>query len=307
MIEGRTRGDISRANRCCANEPELVRELLERIARATAAYLKLQIAAGAAVVQLFDTWAGELTTAEYDAFELPATQMVVQRVGSRRNVRKFYSPRVRQHLRKRRRKSGANVISVDWRTDLADARRILGPQIALQGNVDPSILLGREDARREAARDSRGEDRRRGTHSEFGPRHPAHHSRCECAEPSSRRDRRAGCSAGTAQASVSGLTAMSDATAHNRESSISAQISDDDSRKIQSARAALHQLSHRAGMEGRFRPGRSGILLRASRRRSAPRFRSTCIFPSARTCACSAPATYPSRKIKASRFRISMR
>ena len=60
MIEGRTRGDISRAKQMLRDEPQVVRELLERIAGATAGYLKAQIAAGAAVVQLFDTWAGEL-------------------------------------------------------------------------------------------------------------------------------------------------------------------------------------------------------------------------------------------------------
>src|SRR5271167_2012794 len=70
MIEGRTRGDISRAKQMLRDEPEVMRELLERIARATSGYLKSQIAAGAAVVQLFDTWAGELSSDEYDTFEL---------------------------------------------------------------------------------------------------------------------------------------------------------------------------------------------------------------------------------------------
>ena len=65
MIEGQTRGDISRAKKMLREEPQLVRELLERIARATAPYLKSQIAAGAAAIQLFDTWASELTAGEY--------------------------------------------------------------------------------------------------------------------------------------------------------------------------------------------------------------------------------------------------
>src|SRR5271168_4505891 len=77
MIEGRTRGDISHAKEMLRSEPALVRELLERIARATATYLQMQIAAGAAVVQLFDTWAGELTEREYKEFELPPTQSVL--------------------------------------------------------------------------------------------------------------------------------------------------------------------------------------------------------------------------------------
>ncbi len=60
MIEGQTRGDISRAKQMLRDQPALVRELLERIARVTALYLKSQIAAGASAIQLFDTWAGEL-------------------------------------------------------------------------------------------------------------------------------------------------------------------------------------------------------------------------------------------------------
>src|SRR6202050_709364 len=64
MIEGQARGDISRAKELLRSEPQMARELLERIARATAVYLKSQIAAGAAVIQLFDTWAGELSRAE---------------------------------------------------------------------------------------------------------------------------------------------------------------------------------------------------------------------------------------------------
>src|ERR1700723_548000 len=81
MIEGQTRGDISQIGRLLQTEPEMIRELLERIARATASYLKSQIAAGAAVIQLFDTWAGELSRSDYDAFELPATKMVYDLLG----------------------------------------------------------------------------------------------------------------------------------------------------------------------------------------------------------------------------------
>src|ERR1700735_1639630 len=88
MIEGRTRGDISHAKQMLRDEPEIVRELLERIARATAAYLKSQIAAGAAVIQLFDTWAGELSEAEYATFELPATQLV-ERLRAAENIPKI--------------------------------------------------------------------------------------------------------------------------------------------------------------------------------------------------------------------------
>lgn len=151
MIEGRTRGDISHAKALLAAEPALVRELLEKIARATAAYLKSQIEAGASVIQLFDTWAGELTEAEYAAYELPATQMVYDLVGNE-SVPKILYAKGSKHLVPHLGRSGANVISVDWRTDLAETRKILGPGLALQGNVDPTTLLGSESGVREAAR-----------------------------------------------------------------------------------------------------------------------------------------------------------
>jgi len=153
MIEGQTRGDISRAKRMLREEPQTVRALLERIARATAGYLKSQITAGASVVQLFDTWAGELTPEEYDAFELPATQMVLRALGESGVPKILFAKGSAQHLESMA-KSGADVLSVDWKTDLAEARRKLGREVALQGNVDPTVLLGDQDGIRRAAREA---------------------------------------------------------------------------------------------------------------------------------------------------------
>jgi uroporphyrinogen decarboxylase len=150
MIEGQTRGDISRAMQMLRNEPEIVRELLERIARATAEYLKSQIAAGASVIQLFDTWAGELSPAEYHAFELPATKLVYELLGHPQ-VPKILFAKGSARLLESLAQSGADVLSVDWNTDLAEARRTLGRKVALQGNVDPNVLHDDEAAVRQAA------------------------------------------------------------------------------------------------------------------------------------------------------------
>jgi uroporphyrinogen decarboxylase len=150
MIEGQTRGDISLAKRMLHNEPEIVRELLHRIARATANYLRSQIAAGASVIQLFDTWAGELSSAEYHAFELPATKLVYELLGHP-EVPKILFAKGSGRLLESLAQSGADVLSVDWNTDLSSARRTLGRKVALQGNVDPAILLGDEAGVRQAA------------------------------------------------------------------------------------------------------------------------------------------------------------
>lgn len=153
MIEGRTRGDISRTKEMLRTHPAVLRELLQRIAVATASYLHMQIAAGAAVVQLFDTWAGELTEQEYQQFELSATRMVVESLAKGSEaVPKILFAKGAAHLLEALTKTGADVLSVDWQTDLAEARSRVGRQMALQGNVDPAILLGTEADIRKAAR-----------------------------------------------------------------------------------------------------------------------------------------------------------
>lgn len=151
MIEGQTRGDVSRAKAMLRDEPATVRELLGRIAAATACYLQSQVAAGADVVQLFDTWAIELTPAEYDEFELPATRSVIDALAATGVPRIVFAKGSAQHLASLA-NTGAEVLSVDWQTDLAEARRRLGGRIALQGNVDPSVLLRGENETRSAAR-----------------------------------------------------------------------------------------------------------------------------------------------------------
>ena len=159
MIEGRTRGDVSVAKGMLREQPGLVRDLLDRIGRATSLYLKSQIAAGASAVQLFDTWAMELSPAEYDEFELPVTQRILESLAAESAAKILFAKGSSQHLRSMA-KSGADVLSVDWNTDLAEARRVIGDEIALQGNVDPSLLLGDKaaigDAAREAVRKTDG-------------------------------------------------------------------------------------------------------------------------------------------------------
>lgn len=153
MIEGQTRGDVSRAKQMLRDAPQTLRELLDRISASTARYLRAQIAAGADTVQLFDTWASELSPEQYAEFELPATQAVIHAIADTGVPRILFAKGSAQHLRNMA-KTGAEVLSVDWRTDLAEARQALGDRVALQGNVDPSILLGDEAGVRHAAREA---------------------------------------------------------------------------------------------------------------------------------------------------------
>jgi len=151
MVEGQAKGEFSSIKHILYAEPKLLRALLEKIARATARYLKSQIAAGAAAVQLFDTWAGELSRDSYDAFELPALQLLLAELDAGPTPVILYSKNS-SHLLASLAKAGANVLSLDWRIELAEARRAFGASVALQGNVDPALLLGPESGVREAAR-----------------------------------------------------------------------------------------------------------------------------------------------------------
>jgi uroporphyrinogen decarboxylase len=97
-------------------------------------------AAGAAALQLFDTWCGELSLRDYEEFALPAAQEIISGLGDSSPV--IYYTKASNHLLPAIARSGANVLSVDWRVDMRELRDKLGPRIALQGNVDPAVLFG---------------------------------------------------------------------------------------------------------------------------------------------------------------------
>jgi len=143
MVEGRGSDSFAIAKTLLRSEPATFRALLERIAQATIPYLLAQIAAGATAVQLFDTWCGELALPEYESFVLPAVQQIISALHSAHpQTPVIYYTKASHHLLSAVAQSGANVLSVDWRVDLAALRTQLGPRIALQGNLDPTILLG---------------------------------------------------------------------------------------------------------------------------------------------------------------------
>ena len=152
MVEGRAQEGFPTVKSLLLQEPKRFRELLHRIAEATSSYLQAQIAAGAAAVQLFDTWCGELNLRDYLKFALPAVQEIVIALG--RVVPVIYYTKASNHLILAAADSGADVLSVDWRVDLRELRRTLGPRIALQGNVDPGALFAPADVIRRVTRDT---------------------------------------------------------------------------------------------------------------------------------------------------------
>ena len=157
MIDGRGKSGFAAVKRMLYCEPELVRALLTKIARSTARYLHAQIAAGATAVQLFDTWAGELSKTDYDEFALPSIQLLLDELHAGEAPVIYYS-KASSHLLDSISRTGADVLSVDWRIDLAGARAICrkrsGAPFAVQGNIDPSLLLGPVEGIRRAVQEA---------------------------------------------------------------------------------------------------------------------------------------------------------
>ncbi|HEV2196156.1 MAG TPA: uroporphyrinogen decarboxylase [Candidatus Acidoferrum sp.] len=152
MVEGRAREGFATVKSFLLHDPATFRRLLHRIAHATIPYLKAQIAAGASAVQLFDTWSGELSLRDYRDFALPATQEIISALSG--SVPVIYYTKASNHLQPAVARSGANVLSVDWRVDLRELREQFGPRIAIQGNVDPTVLLGPPEEIRRATKEA---------------------------------------------------------------------------------------------------------------------------------------------------------
>jgi uroporphyrinogen decarboxylase len=151
MVEGRTKEGFATVKSFLYREPKVFRDLLQKISKATILYLKGQIAAGVSAVQLFDTWCGELNPADYTEFVLPAVQEIIAGLGGAVPV--IYYTKASHHLLPSIVKAGANVLSVDWRVSLKEIRTLAGSRVALQGNLDPAVLLGPKEKIRKTTLD----------------------------------------------------------------------------------------------------------------------------------------------------------
>jgi uroporphyrinogen decarboxylase len=151
MVEGKTKEGFATVKSFLYHQPAAFEKLLSRIAQATIGYLKAQIAAGAAAVQLFDTWCGELSREDYERYALPAVKEIISRIGG--EVPVIYYTKASSHLIAAVARSGADVLSVDWRINLPEIRKYLGPKMALQGNLEPAVLIGPAEKIRSATQE----------------------------------------------------------------------------------------------------------------------------------------------------------
>lgn len=142
-IEGKSSKDYTIIKGMAFSEPEMLHIFLGKLADAIAVYVRHQIDCGAQVIQMFDSWAGQLSPQDYDTFALPYQQRVVQKVKETHpDTPLILYINGSAGILERMGQSGVDIVSVDWTVDMAEARRRLGPDIGVQGNVDPCALFG---------------------------------------------------------------------------------------------------------------------------------------------------------------------
>ncbi len=154
-VEGKGSKTYSIIKNMAFTDSAILHQLLGKLADAIAIYVRYQIDCGAQVVQMFDSWAGQLSPQDYDTFALPYQQRVFQQVKlTHPDTPLILLVSGSAGVLERMAKSGADVVTVDWTVDMADARDRLGKQVKVQGNIDPGVLFGSKQFIRERILDT---------------------------------------------------------------------------------------------------------------------------------------------------------
>ncbi len=144
LVEGGPSRDLRHLKALAYRRPDLARDLLAGLADKVVDLLRMQVRAGADLVQVFDSWAGLLSPDDYRELALPAVRRVMRGLERSGVPRVLYLRGAASHLPAAA-TAGAEVLAIDQSLSLSDARRIVGPGVALQGNLDPAELLGPEE------------------------------------------------------------------------------------------------------------------------------------------------------------------
>lgn len=146
MVEGGSTKNFSEVKKLMFAEPQAMHKLLDTLAQSVTSYLNAQIAAGAQAVMVFDTWGGVLSPRDYREFSLRYMQQIVDGLVRENDGRRvpvtLFTKNAGTWLSEMA-ETGADALGVDWTTDLADARKLVNDKVALQGNMDPSMLYAK--------------------------------------------------------------------------------------------------------------------------------------------------------------------
>jgi hypothetical protein len=143
MVEGGSSKDFRKTKAMLYDNPQAMHLLLDKLAQSVTSYLNGQILAGAQAVQIFDTWGGNLSAAAYQEFSLAYMRKIVSGLIREHEGRKvpviLFTKNGGLWLESIA-EAGADALGLDWTCDIGDARRRVGDKVALQGNMDPTVL-----------------------------------------------------------------------------------------------------------------------------------------------------------------------
>lgn len=140
LIEGGSSREFIKTKTMMYSNPQTWHALMEKLSTVLGDYIVAQIHAGAQAVQIFDSWIGALSPQDYETYVLPYSQIVLQ-AAQKENVPTIHFGTNTATLLPLMKKAGGDVIGLDWRMPLDDGWKILGDDVAVQGNLDPAVLF----------------------------------------------------------------------------------------------------------------------------------------------------------------------
>ncbi|KAB1214087.1 Uroporphyrinogen decarboxylase, chloroplastic [Morella rubra] len=146
VVEGGSSKHFTKIKRLAFSQPKVLHALLQKFSTSMAKYVQYQAESGAQAVQIFDSWATELSPVDFEEFSLPYLKQIVDTVKQTHpNLPLILYASGSGGLLERLALTGVDVVSLDWTVDMAEGRRRLGQNIAVQGNVDPGVLFGSKE------------------------------------------------------------------------------------------------------------------------------------------------------------------
>jgi len=145
IVEGQSTSTYKTIKKMADEAPEVLHALCSNVAESIASYCCYQIEAGAQCIQIFDSWGGQLPPSQWDKLSRPYLTTIIEHVKRKHpDIPLVLYANGSGGLLERMGQTGADVIGLDWSVDMADARKRLGPNVAVQGNVDPIKLFSTE-------------------------------------------------------------------------------------------------------------------------------------------------------------------
>lgn len=140
MVEAQGSKNFSNVKKLIFNDPEFAHKILNKLSGIIADYLSAKIEAGVNAVQIFDTWGGILSPQNFEEFSLQYISKIISQIKRKDEPVIVFAKGVHQNI-KNISLCGADVVGIDWTFDIGEVRKLIGNHAALQGNLDPSILL----------------------------------------------------------------------------------------------------------------------------------------------------------------------